>query len=241
MMTGTRPTLAARFTSMENSISRKQVDTLRSLASFRALPDAAAATLAANAVRRTFAADETLFLEGSDAGGIFVVLSGEVRVVRTSRGRRHVMHTEGRGGTLGEAPVFDGHPYPATAIAATPVETLYIDRAALDRAIRASPEIAWFFLSRLAGRVRLLVERIDRLATAPVSARLCEYLLDRGSSASNIVPITQEGLAEELGTVREVVVRTLRMLRERGAIRAAGRGRIEIVDVAALREAAAER
>jgi CRP/FNR family transcriptional regulator, dissimilatory nitrate respiration regulator len=216
-------------------------DELRSLDTFRGLPAAAATALEAQAVPRTFAPDEPLFREGSDARGIFIVLEGEVRVVRTSRGRRHVLHTERRGGTLGEAPVFDGHPYPATAIAATAVGALYIDRAALDRAIRASPEIAWFFLSRLAGRVRLLLERVDRLATAPVNARLCGYLLEQASPGGSIVTITQEGLAEELGTVREVVVRTLRILRERGAIRSAGRGRIEIVDVAALRAAATER
>ena len=222
-------------------IDREPQHALHALASFRALRSTAANALVAEAVPRIFAPDDLLFREGADAHGIFVVLSGEVRVVRTSRGRRHVLHTERRGGTLGEAPVFDGRPYPATAIAATAVDTLYIDRAALDRAIRASPEIAWFFLSRLAGRVRLLLERVDRLATAPVSTRLCEYLLEQASSTNNVVSITQEGLAEELGTVREVVVRTLRILRERGIIRAAGRGRIEIVDAAALKEATSGR
>jgi DNA-binding FadR family transcriptional regulator len=42
-------------------------------------------------------------------------------------------------------------------------------------------------------------------------------------------------LAAELGTVREVVVRALRSLRERGLIASAGRGRIQVLDIAALR------
>jgi CRP/FNR family transcriptional regulator len=147
-----------------------------------------------------------------------------------------VLHTERRGGTLGEAPVFDRHPYPASAVAATTVATLYVDRTALERALRMSPEIASFFLARLAGRVRLLLDRVDRLATADVSTRLCAYLVEQATRTDAlVVVITQESLAEELGTVREVVMRTLRVLRERGIIRAAGRGRIEILDLDALR------
>jgi CRP-like cAMP-binding protein len=99
-----------------------------------------------------------------------------------------------------------------------------------------SPEISSFFLARLAGRVRLLLDRVDRLATADVSTRLCAYLVEQATRTDAlVVVITQESLAEELGTVREVVMRTLRVLRERGIIRAAGRGRIEILDLDALR------
>ena len=215
-------------------------DELRSLETFRGLAGEAATALAAQATPRNFEPGEALFREGGEAQGIFVVLDGVVRVVRTSRGRRHVLHTERRGGTLGEAPVFDRHPYPASAIAETAVSALYIDRSALDRALRANPEIASFFLARLAGRVRLLLDRVDRLATAQVSTRLCAYLLEQSERSGNsVVAITQESLAEELGTVREVVMRALRVLREQGIIRSAGRGRIAVLDAPALRAAAA--
>jgi CRP/FNR family transcriptional regulator len=203
---------------------------------FRTLPSAAVDALLAHAHARDLAGGDVLFNEGETAHGIFILLDGEVRVVRSSRGRRHVLHTERRGGTLGEAPLFDRAPYPATAIAATPVRALYVDRAALDRALRASPEVAWFFLGRLAGRVRILLDRVDGLATADVGTRLAAYLLEQADrTAGPIVAATQESLAEELGTVREVVARALRELRVRGVIRSAGRGRVEVIDVAALR------
>jgi CRP-like cAMP-binding protein len=115
-------------------------------------------------------------------------------------------------------------------------DALHIDSVALERALRATPEIALFFLGGLAGRVRILLDRVDRLATAHVSTRLCAYLLERAERTSDAtIAITQESLAEELGTVREIVVRTLRVLRERGVIRTAGRGRIEVIDLAGLR------
>jgi CRP-like cAMP-binding protein len=211
---------------------------LRSLDSFRALSDSALAVLEAHARSRRFAPGDTLFREGEGAHGIFIVLGGEVRVVRSSRGRRYVLHSERCGGTLGEAPVFDGGPYPVTAVAATSVDALYLDRDSLERAIRGSADIGLFFLTRLGGRVRTLLDRIDRLATAHVSTRLAAYLLEQAELTGNsVIAITQAALAEELGTVREVVVRTLRTLRERGIIRTAARGRIEVVDPAALRTA----
>ena len=212
---------------------------LRSLQGFHSLTEASAAALVSQARRRSFAAREPLFREGEMAHGIFVVLEGKVRVVRTSRGRRHVLHTELRGGTLGEAPFFDRDPYPVSAIAWTPVVALYLDRNCVERAVRSCPELAMFFLSRLAGRVRLLLDRVDRLATASVSTRMCAYLLEQAERADgSIVEITQESLAEELGTVREVVMRTLTQLRKRRIIASAGRGKIEIVDRPALRELA---
>lgn len=212
---------------------------LRSLEGFRSLTEPAATALVTCARRRSFRPREALFREGEEAHGIFVVLEGKVRVVRTSRGRRHVLHTEQRGGTLGEAPFFDHDPYPVSAIAWTTVVALYLDRSCVERAVRSSPEIALLFLSRLAGRVRLLLDRVDRLATASVAARMCAYLLEQAErSDDSIVAITQESLAEELGTVREVVMRALRALRKRRILASAGRGRIQIVDRSALREVA---
>jgi CRP-like cAMP-binding protein len=211
-------------------------DGLRALDGFGPLPPAAAAALVAHGQLRSFSREEPLFREGNTAHGIFIVLSGEVRVVRASRGRRHVFHTERSGGTLGEAPFFDRNPYPATAIAWSAVEVLYVDRDAICRALLVSPDVALFFLGRLAARVRLLLDRVDRLATADVVTRLSAYLLDRMELVDgSIVAITQESLAEELGTVREVVMRALRSLREKRIIKSAGRGKIEVVDIVALR------
>lgn len=184
-----------------------------------------------------FAPNEVLFLTGSEPRGWFVVLEGEVRVVRGSRGRQHVVHTEGAGGTLAEVPLVEGGVHPATAIATTATRCALFTRGQLEAAIAEQPRIAFLIARRLAARVRLLVDRLDDRSARSVDARLIDFLLSRpesrrGSSIS--IGMTQQALAEELGTVREVVARKLRELERRGLVERIVAGRYRIVDRQAL-------
>jgi CRP/FNR family transcriptional regulator len=201
----------------------------------------ARSALAARAMVRRFDAGQVLWTAGSPIDRMFVVIEGEVRVIRESGGRQHVLHTEGPGGTLGEVPFYSGGSAPATAIAVVATQCLVLSREAIEAAIVADPAMAWVLLGRLAARVRGLVERVDRLALQSATTRLVGLLLARVPRATIAreavvnLGMSQAALAAELGTVREVVVRALRSLRERGLIATAGRGRIQILDVAALR------
>lgn len=216
---------------------------LRHLPLFTGISDAACRELAARCVRRVYRAGGTLFTAGAEARGLYVVTSGRVRVVRHAAGRRHVLHEEGPGGTLGEVPLFEGGGYPATAIAAEPTTCLVVGRAAIASAMRADPELAWRFLSRLAARVRTLVERVDGLAVRSVPQRLAALLAARQERAADgrgsiTLGGTQQEVAEELGTVREVVVRAVRVLCDAGAIEPLGRGRYRVRDAERLKELA---
>jgi CRP-like cAMP-binding protein len=209
---------------------------------FAGIAPAALDVVVARAVVRVLATGETIFRAGEAASGIYVVVDGRVRVVRDVGGRRHVVHEERAGGTLGEVPLFERGGYPATSIACEPTRCLFIDRDALAQAMRADPELAWRLLGRLASRVRTLVERLDRATARSVPQRLAAHLLERAArQASDRVTLggTQQAMAEELGTVREVVVRALRGLVASGAIRAVGGGRYEIVDAEALKRMSA--
>jgi CRP-like cAMP-binding protein len=205
------------------------------------LSPAARRALAVRAVVRLFRAGEVLWTAGSPIDRMIVVIEGEVRVIRESGGRQHVLHTEGPGGTLGEVPFYSGGSAPATAVATAATRCLVLSREAIEAAIVADPHVAWVLLDRLASRVRGLVERVDRLALQSATTRVVGLLLAKvprttiHGDAQISLGMSQEAMAAELGTVREVVVRALRVLRERGLIASAGRGRIHIKDVAALR------
>jgi CRP/FNR family transcriptional regulator len=202
------------------------------------MPVAARRALAARASIRRYGAGEPLWIVGDRVDSLAVVLAGRVRVVREGRGRQHVLHTEGPGGTLGDVPFFTGGPAPATALAATATRCLLLSREAIKGAITAEPAVAWMLLDRLAQRVRALVERVDRLALESVTTRLGALVLaelERGNGDVVALGGTQAALAAELGTVREVVVRALRALREAGLVAVAGRGNVRVVDRVALR------
>lgn len=210
----------------------------------RGLNKAAQREIATRSVLRRFAASELLWRAGTESRGLFIVLEGRVRVVRAPAGRQHVIHTEEVGATLGEVPLFAGGRYPATAIAVNTTLCLVVGRDALTAAIAADPSLALLLLERLAGRVRGLVERLDGLVVQSVRARLAGYLLARqpASAADEFtLGASQTAVAEELGTVREVVVRELWYLCDAGVVRRAGPGRFAVADAASLNSIANEK
>jgi CRP-like cAMP-binding protein len=212
------------------------------------LSPAGRVALLEHSVERHFATGEILWSVGDRSEGITLVLEGRIRIVRGSGGRQLVIHSGEPGATLGEVPFFTGGRYPATAIAAEPTRCLFLPEAAVMRAIAVDPALAFFFLKRLSHRIENLVERVDRLTVSSVQTRLAHFILQRyqatinssrsrsksGKGAVFSLGMTQTALGEELGTVREVVVRALRALRQSGAIESVGDGKYRVVNTSIL-------
>ncbi len=210
------------------------VTRIQHLPLFRGLSVASLSLLAQHGIERRYSAGETLFHAGDSPWGVYVVLEGRVRVVRGQGGRNVVIHTEGAGGTLADVPFFAGGVLPGTGVASEPTTCAIFPRDALRAVIQASPDVAFALLERLAVRVRDLVERLDQISSNSVAARLAAHLLRRCHEHGALVVslgMTQTQLAEELGTVREVVVRELRALRTEAIIAPARAGWFEVLDV----------
>jgi CRP/FNR family transcriptional regulator len=216
--------------------------TIASIALFRDLNADARRVLAERGMVRRYPRGALLWNVGDRPSGLHVLVAGEVRVVRIVGGRQHVLHTEQAGGTLGDVPLFDGSTVPATAIASSACVCAVFTRDALAGAIAKDARLAFVLLGRLASRLRHVIDRLDGASARTVTERLARYLVNRlprdGRSTSVGLGGTQTAVAEELGTVREVLVRALRDLRESGVIAADGRGRIRVCDVAELRRLA---
>lgn len=209
-----------------------------------ALSPAGREVVARRGTTRRFPAGTLLFSADQPSRGLFIILTGRVRVTTFRWARAHLVHEDGPGGTLGEVPLYDGGGYPATAVAAEDTTCAVLTRDDVTAALRVDPDWAWTLLARLAGRVRHLVGRLDRNTAQAVAGRLAVLLLARESMAGDgVVALgaSQQEVAEELGTVREVVVRTLARLRRLGLIASAGRGRFRVLDRAGLEALAAGR
>lgn len=219
-------------------------DDLRLLPRFGALGPDALGALAERAEQRSYEPGGVIWLEGAQPRGVFVVLEGEVKIVRSTEGRQHVIHRAAAGATLGEVPLFAGGAYPASAIAVQRSRCLVLPRERLLRAIDDHPEIARLFLQHLARRVRHLVDRLDERSSTGVRARVARQLLEKdGASPGEWFALgrTQWELAEELATVREVVARSLSELRACGAIESDGRGRYRVREAGLLERGASDR
>ncbi|MEX2611068.1 MAG: Crp/Fnr family transcriptional regulator [Gemmatimonadota bacterium] len=217
--------------------SHNMVDELARIPLFAELQPEALALLAAAGTSRTYAADAVLWLTGQEPDGLYVVLSGEVRIVRARQGRQHVVHTAGPGATIGEVPLLAGGGYPATAVATRATRCFVLEAGEFRAALAGHPELAWRLLRHLSQRISFLVERLDERHGLDVRGRVVRELLERSAAAAGPwfrLAGTQADLAEKVGSAREVVVRVLADLRARGHLESDGRGRYRIPDRAAL-------
>ena len=207
----------------------ERIALLRRLPYFAALDAPTLQAVAAAAVRRTVGADEVVMIEGEPCAGLFVVQSGRVKIARTSlAGREQILHIAGPGEAFNDVPVFDGGPNPATVQAMTDSTLLVIDRATLLALFDRYPHLAQAVVAVLAARCRQLVAMIEDLSLHGVTARLAGLLLDQAAQV-DAPPLTRAQMAARLGTVREMVSRSLRELEQDGLIRLEG-ARIVIGD-----------
>ncbi len=217
---------------------------LRQLPIFSELDDVALGRLAERCVARTVAAGHMLFTSGEACRGLYIVERGRVRIYRTSpEGREQVLHIEGAGRPVAELPLFDGGPYPASAMTMEETRLVFLPRADFEYLYRAHPDIAHAIIRALGARLRHLVQVTETLAFRDVAARLAMWLADQAERVGKptqrgteiALRRTQEELSLELGTARESVSRAMKQLRQKGLIEPLGRNRILIPDVARLR------
>lgn len=204
------------------------VDALRQVPIFTDLDDRVLTQLASRCVPRAVGEGFTLFRTGDACAGLYVVLEGRVRIFRSSTdGREQTVAVEGPGRPVAELPLFDGGPYPASAITMSPSRLAFLPRGEFEHAFRSDPDVAAAVVRALGLRLRHLVQLLETVAFRDVAARLAMLLADYadqlGRSHADGVHFelerTQEELATEIGTARESVSRALKQLAARGLIR----------------------
>jgi CRP/FNR family transcriptional regulator, cyclic AMP receptor protein len=216
--------------------------TLSQVGLFAGLSESELAFLAQRAVARKFSAGEIVFSEGDPCAGMYVVEAGHIRIFKTSAaGREQVLSIEGPGGSVAELPVFDGGSYPASVSAAEDATLLFIAKQDFHALCVAHPQVALKVLRVVGARLRKLVGIIEELSFTTVRNRLAAFLVRLARHEGKYVdggvevmlPASNQELAAQIGTVRELVSRNLSRFQSERFIQMDGR-RIVIADVKAL-------
>jgi CRP-like cAMP-binding protein len=212
---------------LDNGVSA--IAALKLLPYFKSLDDEQLAHLSHALIERTLDKDEIVFVEGEPCLGLYLVREGCVKIYKlSSEGREQILSYVRPGGSFNEVAVFDGGPNPANAIATEPTKVWILSRQATLETIERYPRVALAVIHNLGARLRHLVTLVEDLSLRQVSARLAKLLLETATSEAP-QPLTQQEMAARLGTVREVIGRSLRQLEARGLIRVE-RGKIVILD-----------
>lgn len=216
-------------------------DALAAVPYLRRLPQRELKALAGSCEVRRLSKGDRAFGEGQSPVGVFLIIEGRMKVVRSSsKGREQVLHEEGPGVTLGEVPVFDGEGYVGSAIAADEAVLVFVPRMPLLESLNRNPQSASDVIRVLAKRVRKFAGLVEDLSLRAVTERTARYLLrevKRTGQHNLLLPDTRDELAAHLGTVREQVSRALSQFKRAGVIELHGR-RVTIVDPARLRRLA---
>lgn len=207
---------------------------LHNLPSFQGLSESALTEIARLAQKRSYAQGEIIALEGEPCTTVHFILKGQVKVNRVSlEGREQVMIRLNPGDAFCLVPIFDGGPNPATVEASTGVVLLAFRKEDFLQIVQRHPEVALAVLKHLSAKLRHFVGLVEDLSLRTVEARLARLLLRLATGEVVHRRMTQQEMAAELGTVREVIGRALRGLEREGIIHF-DRHRIVIVDREAL-------
>lgn len=225
-----------------NNSKLQRIESLRSVPLFADLTERELDQLADHAISREYQPGEIIFSEGDPCEGLYVVQSGNVKIFNTSAGgREQVLLIEGAGHSLAELPVFDGGPYPASTAALGKCMLLFISKKDFHVLCMEQPELSLKVLKVVSSRLRQLVGIIEELSFTTVRNRLASWLLQEARSKGRktargteiTLGISNQELAFQIGTVRELVSRNLSYFQSKGIIKTEGRT-IIVTDVATL-------
>jgi len=175
--------------------------------------------VAAHMQLREYERGEALFWEGDPCAGLHIIEQGFVKLYRLSpQGRQYIVRVLQEGDTCNEVPTFDGGTNPVNVEALETTQVWVIQADVLQELLRKHPDFAQKVINNLGKNLRGLVRMVSEMAFYQVTHRLARLISQQSPDELSGTPWTQEQLAARLGTVREVVARSLKELERSGAI-----------------------
>ncbi len=188
--------------------------------------------IARNAVYRKVPAGTVMFSAHSPCAGFPLVLAGGVRVVqRYANGRELQLYRikAGESCLLSGSCLLGKTDYAASGIADETLELLVLPAAEFHALVAEDEAFRTYVFGLYGERLATLLHLVEAIAHHKLDQRLAALLAARVDAGSSTIHATHQSLADELGSVREIVTRLLRSFEDRGWVEL-GREKIVVRD-----------
>ncbi len=214
------------------------IDMLRRVSLFSSVDDQGLKAISNLMVPGHYAKDAMIVQEGELGNSMFIILSGQAKVVfYTSEGREVVLAILEPGSFFGEMALLTDEKRSATVVCCRESQIGQIKRHDFEVLLLDYPRLSRSLLSEMVDRLRHTSLVLERVSTMDVEQRLCAFLQtyceQNGQAMANghvcVQLPTHQLMADLLSSSRETVSRSISALRSKGILRAlGGRGRMQV-------------
>lgn len=182
-------------------------------------------------IQREYPAGVLLFLEGEECEAVYFIINGEVCIFRSGAdGKEQVLARLSDGQAFNTVPpVHTLNQNPASARTLTSAALLALRSQDYRDLLRNHADFCYAVLEDFAGRLVHLTHMIENLSLHSVRGRLARFLIEQADRGEISRRWTQDEIADTLGSVRDVIGRTLRAFEDEHLIRRKG-SRIALLD-----------
>ena len=194
----------------------------RQIPLFADLADQDLGQIAEASVTRTFNKNSIVITEGDSSNSLYIILSGEVKIyVSDADGKTNIVNRLGPGDYFGELSLIDDEPRSASVEAVSKCKMSILSRQDFVGYIEQHPHVAIHLLKGIGQRLRNTTNHAKNLALMDVFGRIAHVLLQAAHEEDGRLitpPLTQQDIADEVGSSREMVSRILKDLKSGGYI-----------------------
>lgn len=211
---------------------------------FSELPDTTIDKIEKIGTRKQFKKNDVILMEDEVGSALFVIVTGKVKVARTSSdGREVILTILSDSDFFGEMAILDGQTRSATVMAIEDSELFLIQRNDFIDLLKTYPEAAISLLQELTKRLRAADSKIKALSLKDAEGKVATVILQLADDVGKIkqgkveidkLPLQQD-LANMAGTSRETISRTLHSFAKKGMVELDG-NKLRIMDYEKFKE-----
>jgi CRP/FNR family transcriptional regulator, cyclic AMP receptor protein len=217
------------------------------ISTFQSLSPSMLEMLSETATITEYPRNTTLYQQQESLTGLYVVVSGYVKLYRQSRDRVQILAILRDEDFLGTECLSSDTLSSSSATTMTSSTLIHIPSQAMYKLLEANPQFRLMVLHKVTDRLRQFAQLVHNLAFRDVTARLAMLLVTRAETDGIMTVdgirilrlMTQSEIATMIGTGREVVQRTFKKFHREGLIQVS-RKEILILDIDNLRIMAEE-